>query len=94
MTATGKQIRECAESIAAQAQAIADGTITGPLWTQARKILFNAELLAAWVPDDRSAEHTHEQDGQKLTHAHVGGKLPHGYFGHAEDGQRVPEATS
>jgi hypothetical protein len=54
MTATEQQIRDLAATIADQAQAIADGTLTGPLYAHARLVLRNAELLAAWVPDDRS----------------------------------------
>jgi hypothetical protein len=49
-----KQYRELAATIASQAQAIADGTLTGPCYAHARLILRNAEQLAAETPDDRS----------------------------------------
>ena len=34
--------------------------------------------------------HEHKFQGQALRHEHPGGQLPHGYFGHAEDGSRQP----
>lgn len=42
-----------ARTIADQAQAIADGTVTGPQWAAARRILRNAEQLVAETADDR-----------------------------------------
>lgn len=48
------QRRELAATIAAQAQAIADGTVTGPQWAAARRLLGNAGTLMAWTDDDRS----------------------------------------
>lgn len=48
------QIRDLAAVIAAQSQAIADGTVTGPLYAAVRRVLANAETLVAWTPDDRS----------------------------------------
>ena len=32
-----------------------------------------------------STEHTHKYRGQSLVHGHPGGRVPHGYYGHAED---------
>jgi hypothetical protein len=49
-----KPYRDLAAAIASQAQAIADGTLTGPRHAMAKLILRNAELLVAWTPDDRS----------------------------------------
>jgi hypothetical protein len=49
-----KQYRELAATIADQAQAIADGTLTGPRFGMVQLIKRNAETLAAWTPDDRS----------------------------------------
>jgi hypothetical protein len=49
-----KMYRELAATIADQAQAIADGTLTGPRYARARLILRNAEVLVSWTPDDRS----------------------------------------
>jgi len=49
MTATEQQIRDLAATIADQAQAIRDGTLTGPLYAHARLIRNNAETLAAWA---------------------------------------------
>jgi hypothetical protein len=49
-----RQYRELAATIADQAQAIADGTLTGPRYGMARLLLRNAECLVAWTPDDRS----------------------------------------
>ena len=48
-----KQRRELAATIADQAQAIADGTVTGPQWAAARRVLRNAEQLVAETADDR-----------------------------------------
>ena len=42
-----------ARTIADQAQAIADGTVTGPQHAAARRVLANAEMLMAWTADDR-----------------------------------------
>ena len=52
--ATPEQIRDLAATIAGQAQAIAGGTVTGPVYGAVRRLAANAELLAAWQPDDRS----------------------------------------
>lgn len=52
--ATPEQIADLAGTIAAQAQAIADGTVAGPVYGAVRRLAANAELLAAWQPDDRS----------------------------------------
>lgn len=49
-----KQYRELAEAIAAQAEAIAKGTITGPHYGAVRMLKGNVEILAAWTEDDRS----------------------------------------
>jgi hypothetical protein len=43
-----------AQTIADQAQAIADGTLIGPQYGAVRRLLNNAEMLAAWTADDRS----------------------------------------
>lgn len=51
MPATQAQIRNLARTIAAQAGAIADGTLTGPVYAQARGILSNTETLAACLHD-------------------------------------------
>jgi hypothetical protein len=49
-----RQYHDMAATIAAQAQAIADGTITGPRFAAASRLLGNAKTLMAWTPDDRS----------------------------------------
>jgi hypothetical protein len=49
-----RQRADLARTIADQAQAIADGTLTGPQYGMVRLIQRNAEMLAAWTPDDRS----------------------------------------
>lgn len=46
--ATDAQITELASAIAAQAEAIATGTLVGPLDGAVRRLLANAETLAAW----------------------------------------------
>ena len=43
-----------ARTIADQAQAIADGTVTGPQHAAARRVLANAKTLLAWTADDRT----------------------------------------
>jgi len=48
------QYRELAATIAAQAQAIADGTVTGPLRGAVARLAANADTLRAWTADDRS----------------------------------------
>jgi hypothetical protein len=54
MAATQDQIRELADTIAAQAQAIADGAVTGPLFAAVRRLRSNVDTLEAWCPDDRT----------------------------------------
>jgi hypothetical protein len=51
--ATLSQVRELAGAIAAQAQAIADGTHTASVFAAVCRVWSNAELLKAWTPDDR-----------------------------------------
>jgi hypothetical protein len=60
MAATGQQIVELARTIASQATAIAEGTLTGSLYGAACLIMSNAETLKAWVPDDRAIVTTPE----------------------------------
>lgn len=52
--ATEKQLRDLAGTIARQAQAIADGTITGPLRAHVRLLAANTEMLMAWTADEQS----------------------------------------
>jgi len=49
MSATPAQIADLAAAIAGQAEAIANGTIVGPIDAAARRILANAQTLAEWV---------------------------------------------
>jgi hypothetical protein len=51
--ATREQVRELAGAIAAQAQAIADGTHTASVFAAVCRVWSNAELLKAWTRDDR-----------------------------------------
>jgi len=37
--------------------------------------------------------HTHQSDGQRLTHKHDDGNVPHGYYEHLEDGWTPPVVT-
>lgn len=54
MAATEKQIREQAQAIANQAQALADGKIgAGQRYALVALLKRNVETLEAWVPDDR-----------------------------------------
>jgi hypothetical protein len=46
-------VTDLASAIAAQAQAIADGTVIGPVYAAVQRLLANANTLAAWIPDDR-----------------------------------------
>jgi hypothetical protein len=48
-----KQCRELAATIAMQAQAIANGTTTGPVYAAVRLIKNNVATLEAWTGDDR-----------------------------------------
>lgn len=50
MTATDNQRRELAQTIANQAQALADGNITAPESAVVALILNNVQTLAAWTP--------------------------------------------
>jgi hypothetical protein len=43
-----------AEAIANQAQAIADGTVTGPMYGAVQRLKSNIETLVAWTEDDRT----------------------------------------
>jgi hypothetical protein len=81
MTATEQQIRELAGTIADQAQAIKDGTLTGPLYAHARLIRNNAETLAAWAatlgtgPDARQGEpEPGIRDHVRLWHPRIGAR--------------------
>jgi hypothetical protein len=47
------QYRELAATIADQAQAIADGTVVGPLHGAVARLKSNLDTLVAWTPDDR-----------------------------------------
>jgi tRNA nucleotidyltransferase (CCA-adding enzyme) len=49
MSATDEQIRELAEAIANQAQAIADGTVNGSMAAKAKTVRENAETLRVWL---------------------------------------------
>jgi hypothetical protein len=54
MNATEQQIRELAQTIANQAQGLADGSIpTGRKAAHAALIANNLETLQAWIGDDR-----------------------------------------
>ncbi|HEY0640268.1 MAG TPA: hypothetical protein VGD67_21775 [Pseudonocardiaceae bacterium] len=52
--ATQEQVTELARAIAAQAQAIADGTVVGPRYAAVRRLAANVDTLQCWTPDDRS----------------------------------------
>jgi hypothetical protein len=52
--ATPAQRAELAQTIATQAQALADGTVIGPEYAAWRRVLANVQTLVAWTPDDRS----------------------------------------
>ena len=54
MSATDEQIRELAQAVANQAQALADGVIpAGQRYAHVRRLAGNVETLSAWVGDDR-----------------------------------------
>jgi len=54
MAGTEVQIREQAQVIASQAQALADGMIPeGQRYAQVARLKENIDTLSAWVPDDR-----------------------------------------
>jgi hypothetical protein len=48
-----KQYRELAAAIADQAQVIADGTGSGPVYARVQLLKSNVARLEAWTPDDR-----------------------------------------
>lgn len=52
-TATEEQIAELADTCAAQAGAIATGTVVGPRYAAALRLQGNVETLLAWISDDR-----------------------------------------
>lgn len=54
MKATTEQIRELASTIASEAEAIATGTFTGPLYGLVSQLSSNVSTLRSWIPDDRS----------------------------------------
>ena len=47
------QRRELAQTIANQAQALADGTFTGAEHANVARLADNVATLKAWTPDDR-----------------------------------------
>ena len=51
---TTAQRRELAAAIAAQAQALAEGTVIGPEHAAVARLVANVETLAIWTDDDRS----------------------------------------
>lgn len=53
MKATPEQVRQLAATIAVQARAIAEGTITGSVFVAVSRVLATAEVLQGWTPDDR-----------------------------------------
>jgi hypothetical protein len=48
-----EQATELAGTIAAQAQALADGTVTGPRYAAVQRIKANVATLESWTEDDR-----------------------------------------
>ena len=48
------QYEDLARTVAAQAEALANGTYTGPAYGLARLLASNAAMLSAWTADDRS----------------------------------------
>jgi hypothetical protein len=54
MDTTSTQYRDLANTVAAQAEALATGTHTGPAYAAAQLLRSNVETLVAWTPDDRS----------------------------------------
>jgi hypothetical protein len=85
----GKQYRELAATIADQAQAIADRTLSGPRYAVASLLLLsNAKTLFAWTPDDQSgtAPHTLHSPRTSLT-AEQATELARG-FGQTQEGRQ------
>lgn len=58
MICTETQLRELAATIAAQAQALADGTLTGPRYGHVRRLAANVDMLKAWTADENPASVT------------------------------------
>lgn len=46
--------RDLAATIATQAEAIATGKVTGPMYGAVARLAANVDTLRAWIPDDRS----------------------------------------
>ncbi|WP_305781418.1 hypothetical protein [Nocardia nova] len=53
MLKTENQIRELANAIALQAEAIATGRVVGPRYAAVKRLEGNIETLAEWIGDDR-----------------------------------------
>lgn len=53
MAATKAQVQELAETIEAQANAIATGRVVGPRYAAVLRLRDNVDTLAKWVSDDR-----------------------------------------
>lgn len=51
MKATDEQIRELAGAIAAQATAIEEGRVNGPLRAAVKRVRDNADTLLAWMEE-------------------------------------------
>jgi hypothetical protein len=67
VTATQEQVRELAAAIAAQAQAIAEGSIPEEQqYSQVLRLRGNIETLQAWTPDSRQALIDAQQAEQKV----------------------------
>jgi hypothetical protein len=54
MTPNEAQYRELARTVAWQVDAIAQGTVIGPVYTAVRRLQDNVSTLVAWTPDDRT----------------------------------------
>lgn len=52
-TATPEQVIELANTCAAHAAAIADGSVVGPQYAAVRRLRNNVDTLIAWGGDDR-----------------------------------------
>ncbi|PBA68984.1 hypothetical protein CKJ76_25200 [Mycobacterium avium] len=53
LAATESQVQELAETIEAQANAIATGRVVGPRFAAVLRLRANVDTLASWVDDDR-----------------------------------------
>ena len=86
ITFTGDPTEDDLEHVA---RAIRQGFTSGQL-TEADELASKAGEGYTWLGPSK---HRHRYRGQVLEHSHPDGGVPHGYYGHSEDGARQGDSS-